>query len=193
IFTTIVGWILLRQQFDRRFLLGMAIAVFGSIALVANDFSLTADKLAGDSLALASALFWGGYLLVTEKLRDRSSIMAIATWESILSTIFFLPVMAISGDELFPHSLQGWLTAIVLGICVIFTVGLTTYSLKWLSSGLVATLSLLHPAITTILAWSIFSETLDFLNLLAFLVILLGSYWVTSSKTGVKNTFYEIE
>lgn len=186
LFTTLVGWSFLGQKFDRRFLIGIAIAIAGSIALAANDFSIALDKLQGDGLALVSAAFWGGYLMVTEKLRSQLSIRAIATWNCLLVTLFTLPFVLAGGEELFPHSETGWLNLAVLGISAIFTKFLITYSLKRLSSGLVATILLLHPAITAMLAWGIFNETLTLLNLLAFGVILFGAYLTTSSKGGVK-------
>ncbi|MGB3512056.1 MAG: DMT family transporter [Microcoleaceae cyanobacterium] len=188
LFTTLIGWTFLGQKFDRRFVIGIAIAIVASIALAANDFSIALDKLQGDGLALVSAAFWGGYLMVTEKLRSQLSIMAITSWNCLLVTLFALPFVLASGEELFPHSKVGWLTLGVLGISAIFTKFLITYSLKRLSSGLVATILLFHPAITAILAWGIFSETLTWLNLLAFAVILFGAYLTTSSKGGVKET-----
>ncbi|MDY6804446.1 MAG: DMT family transporter [Cyanobacteriota bacterium] len=188
LFTTLVGWTFLGQKFDGLFSIGIAIAVLGSIALAANDFSIALDKLQGDGLALVSAAFWGGYLMVTEKLRSQFSIRAIATWNCLLITFFTLPFVLAGGEGLFPHSETGWLTLSALGISAIFTTFLITYSLKRLSSGLVATILLLHPAITAMLAWGIFNETLSLLNLLAFVVILFGAYLTTSSKAGVKET-----
>lgn len=188
VFTTLVGWIFLAQKFDRLFLMGMAIATSASIALVANDFSITLDKLQGDGLALFSAVFWAGYLLVLEKLQTNLSINAITAWTCLLGAVFLLPILLVSGNDLFPHSWGVWLTVTVMGSVEILAKILLTYSLKRLSSGLVATILLLHPVITAILAWRIFSETLNLLNLLAFLAILLGAYLATSSKGGVKAT-----
>jgi len=188
LFTTLVGWMFLGQQFQRRFLLGIGISIVGSIALAANDFSITLDKLAGDELALVSAGFWGGYLLVTEKLQNQLSINVITTFNFLLGTVLLLPIVLGTGEELFPHSLSVWLSVICIGIVLVITQTLTTYSLKRLSSGLVATILLLHPVITGILAWVFFSETLTILNLLAFVVILLGVYLGTSSIGGVKTT-----
>ncbi len=185
--TTLGGWILFGQKFDRLFLIGMAIALTGSIALAANDFSITIDKLSGDGVALLSALFWAGNLLVMEKLRTQLSIIVITIVECLLGTLFILPILLLTGDELFPHSWGGWLTLIILGIIVIFTETLTAYSLKWLSSGLVATISLLHPIATAILAWVIFSETLNLLNCLSLFIILFGVYLTTLSKQSVKT------
>ncbi len=188
LFTTLVGWMWLGQEFDRRFLLGIAIAIGGSIALAVNDISITLDKLQGDGLALVSAVFWGCYLMVVEKLQTRLSVTAIATWEKALSTVFLLPILLISSDQVFPHTVCGWLSVTLLAIDEIATISPIAYTLKRLSSGLVATILLLHPAITALLAWRFFSETLSLLNLLGFVVILVGVYLATLSKGGVKTT-----
>lgn len=188
LFTTLVGWRFLGQTFDRQFLIGIAIAIVGSFFLAANDFSTALDKLQGDGLALVSAAFWGGYLMVTEKVRSQLSVMAIAIWNCLLVTLLTLPFIQATGEDIFPHSELGWLNLAFLGLSLILAKFLITYSLKRLSSGLVATILLLHPAITAILAWGIFSETLSWFNLLAFMIILFGAYLTTSSKAGLKTT-----
>ncbi|HAC62132.1 MAG TPA: EamA family transporter [Cyanothece sp. UBA12306] len=187
LFTTLIGWIFLSQNFERRFLRGIAVAICSSIILVSNDFSITIDKLQGDALALVSAILWSGYLLVLEKLQTQFSINTITTWTCLVGTIFLLPILLIADDDFFPHSWQVWLIIGILGTVEIFTKICLTYSLKRLSSGLVATILLLHPAITAILAWGLFSETLNLLNWLAFLGILLGVYLATSSTIEEPN------
>ncbi len=182
LFTTLIGWIFLNQQFEQRYLLGIAIAICGSCALVANDFSITIDKLQGDGLALASAILWSGYLLVLEKLQIQFSINVITIFTCLVGTVFLLPILLVSGDDLFPHSWQVWLIIGTLGTLEIFTKICLTYSVKWISSGLIATILLLHPVITAILAGEIFSETLSLLNWLAFFVILLGVYLAISNQ-----------
>lgn len=187
LFTTVVGWMFFGQKFDRRFLMGIAIALTGSITLAANDFSITVDKLQGDGMALLSALLWGSSLLIVEKLQTKLSVIAITTWRSCLGTFFLLPIVLATGDELFPHSWQGWLAVTILGMSAVFAQSLIAYSFKCLSSGLVATILLLNPIFTAILARLIFSETLSLLNWLALFTILLGIYLTTSSKHGVKT------
>ncbi|MEL7036973.1 MAG: DMT family transporter [Cyanobacteria bacterium J06592_8] len=185
--TTLLGWSLFGHKFDRLFLIGMAIAFTGSIALAANDFSITVDKLSGDGVALLSALFWAVNIVVMEKLRTQLSIIAITIVQCLSGTLFLLPILWLTGDELFPHSWSGWLTVMILGITVIFTQTLMAYSLKWLSSGLVATILLINPILTAILASLIFSETLNLLNWLSLLIILFGIYLTTLSKQSVKT------
>ncbi|WP_204105594.1 MULTISPECIES: DMT family transporter [Spirulina sp. CCY15215] len=187
LFTTFIGWMFLGQQFDRRFLLGIAIAIGGSIILVANDFSIALNKLQGDELALVSAIFWGGCLLILEKLQTQLNPIIITTWNELIGSICLLPILLIGGDNLIPTSGKIWAILTAMGIIGIFARILITYSLKQLSSGLVAIILLLHPAITAILAWVIFSEFFSLTNFLGFTIILLGVYLTTLSKVGIKK------
>ena len=206
LFTTLVGWMFLGQLFDRKFIIGIGISIAGSIALVANDFSIAIDKLQGDELALVSAICFGGYVLTLEKLRVRLNIETITTFNFWLGTVFLLPIVLagtlenyeiisfhgfqaiqVASQEILPHSSRVWLSVTSTGIVLVITQSLTAYSLKRLSAGLFATILLLHPAITAILAWVIFSETLTIFNLLTFVVILFGVYLATSSKGGLKT------
>ena len=187
IFTTLIGWSLFGQQFDRIFLLGIAVAVIGSVSLAANDFSIAIEKLQGDGLALLSASFWAVSLLVAEKLQTRLSILAITTWNSLLVTVFLIPIFLVIQDPIFPHSFEGWFNVSLLGILVIINQVLTVYVFKWLSSGLVATILLLTPILTAIFGWFIFSEHLNLLNWLALSIVLLGIYLTTLSKKAIKT------
>ncbi|MEL7036555.1 MAG: DMT family transporter [Cyanobacteria bacterium J06592_8] len=182
IFIAFAGWIFLSQQFKGKFILGMVIAICGSSALVVNDLSITLDKLQGDGLAVISAILWSGYLLILEKLQTQFSINIITTWTYLVGTVLLFPILLLTHDGLFPNSWEVWLIIGVLGNLGILNRVFLTYSLKRLPSALVATILLLHPIITAILAWGIFSETLNLLNGLAFFVILLGVYLAISSQ-----------
>jgi drug/metabolite transporter (DMT)-like permease len=182
VFTTFIAWVLLSQKFNRRYILGMTIAVGGSFALVANDFSITIDKLQGDGIALLSALLWSGYILTIEKLQTYFNVNLITFISSLVGTIFLLFILLVSGDDLFPYSWQVWIAMASLGSVGLFGSICLTYSLKRLSSGLVGTILLLDPIITAFLAWGIFSETFGLLSGLIFCVILFGVYLATSSE-----------
>lgn len=188
IFTTLGGWIFLGQQFDRSFIIGVGIALAGVVGIGLEDISIGVDKLEGDGLALLSSLCWSVSLLIREKLRTEFSATTVTFWCFALSTLFVFPILFVTGDELFPHSWSSWLSLIFIGLGEVLNIILTAYSLKWLSSGLVSTILLLCPVLAGILAWTFFSETLSPLNLLGFVVILLGIYLVLSSEGGVKTT-----
>ena len=177
LFTTLAGWLFFKSQFSVRFILGTVIAVGGTIILAINDFQLDILKIQGDILAILSAVLWAINLLTTEKLRNRFSSDFIVLSVCIVGMLLTMLLTLALGEPLFPSSLQGWLTALALAIVgQIFGLGLLTYSLNYLSSGLVALVFLLDPVLTAIAAWVTFKEALSTWNAIAFGIILLGIY-----------------
>lgn len=190
-FTTLGGWLLFNQRFNSGFLVGVVIATIGTIILGLGDLQVDSLKLQGDLLALLSALFWTAYLLAIEKLRTQLTVTTILTWNCRMVTLFFVPILLIVDDEWFPHSWNGWLLVIALAITIIFGYGLLVYSVKHLSSSLVAMICLLEPVVTAFLASMIFTEALGWLNLVALAIILLGIYLAITSEAGIADQFEE--
>lgn len=187
VFTVVGGWLLFKQRFDRRFLVGCAIAVSGLLIIGFNDFQLSIDKLQGDLLALVSALFLAAYLLGAEQLRTQLKTDTVLLGCFSCGTPLTLMVLAITHENLLPTSWQGWLAIVSMSVSGLVAQGLLLYSLKRLSSGFVALVFLLTPFTTAIIAWMMFSETLSLFNLLAFCVVVLGLSLSISSSSTVKQ------
>jgi drug/metabolite transporter (DMT)-like permease len=188
VFTTLLGWLFLGKSFDTTFLIGMAIALFGAIAIGITDFSYSANNIAGDVAALLAAMFYGIYLLSVEQLRAKFSSSTILLWRCFMGTVLILPIVMLTEQQIFPYSLSGWLAVISLAlVCQVLGQGLLAQSLNQLSSGFVATALLLEPVITAFIAWVLFSEQLTFINLVAFCIILTGVYLARPSKLAMKT------
>ena len=187
LFTGLGGWLLLGRSFDQKFLLGLVIALAGAIALGLDDLQIATDNLVGDAVALLSAMFYGGNLLLVEQLRSKFSASTILLWRCFLGSLLTLPLVLGTEAQIFPHTWLGWLWVIALAlICQVLGQGLLVHSLKLLSSGFVALCLLLEPLITACLAWIIFSEKLSISDGLAFSVILVGLYLAKSSQSTFK-------
>jgi drug/metabolite transporter (DMT)-like permease len=185
-FTALGGYLLFNQRFDYKFLVGLLIASVGTIILGLDDLQLTSIKLQGDLLAFLSALFWSAYFLAIEKLRTQLTAITILTWVYRIATLWFILILVIAHNDWFPHSWSGWLNVISLALTLIFAHGLLAYSLKYLPSSLTAMIYLLDSVLTGFLAWIIFAETLSWLNLVAFAIILLGIYLALSTNKRVQ-------
>ena len=188
LFTTLGAWLLWRQQFDARFLLGLAISLGGAIAIGLGDIQLSTTHIWGDSLALLSAIFLSAYLLTLEKLRTRLSTPVILLSTSSIGAVVTGAVALKVEHQLFPISQQGW--AAVIGLALVSQFlgqGLITYSLNRLSSGVVALSYLLEPILSTLAAWILFSETLSLSNEIAFVTVIVGVYIAISSQSAVKE------
>lgn len=183
IFTTLGAWLLLGQRFQAKFLLGMAVALGGAIAIGVEDLQVADSNITGDIAALFAAMLSATSILSVEQLRIKFSTPTIMLWTSLIGSLFIFPIVLLSEGQLFPTSWVGWSAVISLAlICQVIGQGLLTYSLARFSSGLVAVSMLTIPVIAAILAMMIFSEKLSLLNWLAFAVVLAGIYLSVSAQ-----------
>ena len=184
LFTTLGGWLLLDQHFNRRFLLGLMVALVGACALGFGDLQISTSHLTGDIASLLSAVFSAANLMIIEKLRSKFSVNTILQWCCFWGAIWTLPIVLLAEDRLFPISASGWGAVIGLAVvCQVFGQGLQAFSLKRLSSGLVGILLLLDPVLAALTAWVLFAESLTLFKWAAFLVVLLGVYLAKSGDT----------
>jgi drug/metabolite transporter (DMT)-like permease len=193
IFVGLAGYFLFGQKFDRRFVIGLVMAIAGAVAFELSEAQFSADQLQGDALAFISAVFIATYLILIEKLQGRFSTSTIMMWRCGITTIFLLPLLPFIEDRLFPQTQNGWLLIIFQALfCQVLGQGLLAYSLSKLSSGVVAITLLLEPIIASIFAWFIFGEQITLADWICFVVVLGGVYLAQSSKAAVKITPTEI-
>ena len=185
LFISLGAWLILKQQFNNQFLLGMTLAVVGGIFIGWDDLQLGTEHLIGDSMALLSAALHGANILIVGYLRDRNCTTSrVLFWRCGFGALIVLPVVWLTDAKLFPTSLQGWLVIIALAVvCQTFGQGLLVYSLKQFSSSFVGIFALLKPIFTALLAWVIFSETISLTSGVALVLILGGIYLAKSSSS----------
>lgn len=179
------AWLILKEQFNRQFLVGMAIAVVGGIIIGWDDLQLGTDHLIGDSIALLSAALHGGNILIVGYLRDRNCPTSrVLLWRCGFGALIVLPFVWLTDTQLFPVSAQGWLIVIALAVvCQTFGQGLLVYSLKQFSSSFVGIFALLKPIFTALLAWIIFTEQISTTSAIALVLILTGIYLAKKSDS----------
>jgi drug/metabolite transporter (DMT)-like permease len=193
IFVGLAGYFLFGQKFDRRFVIGLVLAIAGAVAFELSEAQFSADQLQGDALAFISAVFIATYLILIEKLQGRFSTSTIMMWRCGITTTFLLPLLPFIEDRLLPQTQNGWLLIIFQALfCQVLGQGLLAYSLSKLSSGVVAITLLLEPIIASIFAWFIFGEQITLADWICFVVVLGGVYLAQSSKAAVKTTPIEV-
>jgi drug/metabolite transporter (DMT)-like permease len=193
LFVGLAGYFLFGQKFDRRFVIGLVLALAGAVAFELSEAQFSADQIQGDVLAFVSAIFIATYLILIEKLQGRFSTATIMMWRCGITTIFLLPLLPLIEDRLLPQTQTGWLLIIGQALfCQVLGQGLLAYSLSKLSSSVVAITLLLEPIIASIFAWFIFGEQITVVDWICFVVVLGGVYLAQSSKAAVKTTPTEV-
>lgn len=189
IFTTLGSWLFLGKRFDARFLVGMAIAVAGAIALGIEDLNGAAEgSLVGDIYALLSAVFLGTYFLIVEQLRSRFSATTILLWRCAIGSILLIPITFLLEGQLIPTTQTAILAVIGLGL-ISEGLGqrLLADSMNIFSSSFVSLFLLLEPIVSAVLAWFIFVEHLGLTTWLGFAVVLTGIYLAQTSKAAASD------
>ena len=187
LFISLGAWLILQQRFDRRFIIGMTLAIVGGIAIGWDDLNLGTDRLLGDGIALLSAALHAANLLTVGYLRDRGcTTNRVLLWRCGCGALMVFPIVLLTDAPIFPVSAEGWLAVIALAlVCQTFGQGLLVYSLKQFSSSFVGVFALLKPLVTALLAWLIFAEVISLASAIALTLILAGIYLAKSSSSAV--------
>ncbi|MBD2150942.1 DMT family transporter [Pseudanabaena sp. FACHB-1277] len=188
IFTTLGAWLFFQRIFDRKFLIGMVLAIIGAAILGLDDLLVSQDSLVGDLAALGCAVLYAGTYLILEYLRNNFAVQTILMWRCLVGAYLTLPLILLHQEQFFPASWSGWLAVFGLAvICEALGHGLTVYSLKHFSSTFILIVFLLDPVIAAILAWVLFDESLSLINWLGFTVIIGGIYLAKTGKGSDKQ------
>ena len=187
LFISLGAWLILKQNFEGKFVVGMTLSIVGATAIGWDDLQLGTDLLIGDGIALLSAALHGANLLIIGYLRDRGCTTdKVLFWRCGCGALTILPLIYFTGDRLLPTSISAWLSIVALAVvCQTFGQGLLVYSLKQFSSSFVGVFTLLKPLITALLAWAIFSEEISLINGVALILILTGIYLANKSNSAV--------
>lgn len=175
IFVTLGAWLCFGQRFTLLFLGGMAVAMAGAVMLVGSSFNLSPENLLGDLLGLTTAVFYGGYMLTVQQLRQRFSTATIMGYTAIVTALLLLPILLASGASFAPPEPSGWLALLALGMVThAIGQGLIAHALAHLPAAFSSVALLFQPFVTILSAWFILAERLLPIQAAGGLVMLLG-------------------
>ena len=149
----------LGEKLSRPLLLGMSIAMAGSVIIGLGDAGRGTHPLIGDLLALVGALAAAGYFVIGRRLRRRLSLVGYVFPVYGTAAIALLLVASLAHAPLSGYSESTWLWLLLLAL-VPQLIGHS--SLNWALGHLPATyvsLAVLgEPLGSTLLAWIVLSE-----------------------------------
>jgi drug/metabolite transporter (DMT)-like permease len=175
IFVTLVSWLVFKERFTRTFLAGLALAIAGAVVLMGRSFQLSQAHLLGDAMGLATAMFYGGYILAVGRLRAEFSTATIMTWSGVVTAVALLPLALLSGEALIAPTAAGW--AVLAGLALLSHAGgqsLIAYALAHLPATFSSISLLIQPAAAALLAWALLGEALGPLQAIGGGIVLAG-------------------
>jgi drug/metabolite transporter (DMT)-like permease len=154
---------------------GLGLAFAGGAMLVGQSFKLSADHVLGDALALATAVFYAGYLLTVKYLRRTALTSTVMCYSGLVSCPALLVVTLLSEKSLLAVSGKGWLVLITMALVShIGGQGLIAFALAHLPASFSAVGLLWQPVVAAALAWLILGEPMSWLQIGGGAVVLAG-------------------
>jgi drug/metabolite transporter (DMT)-like permease len=186
-FTALLGWWLLKERVDRYKILAVIVSLIGC-ALVSDAINASAwqANLLGIITGIASGLGYAAYSLMGRSAAQRG----LNPWTTLLYTfgfasMFLFTINLVSGGSRpgsatrpsdfmwLGNSIPGWTVLIILA-AVPTLLGYGTYnvSLVYLPSSVVNLIATLEPVFTAVIAFLVFGELLNVVQILGSLMIM---------------------
>jgi drug/metabolite transporter (DMT)-like permease len=178
------AWLIFKEHLGVRFWLGLALAMSGAVAMLGIDFSSGFEINTGALLGMIGAVFYGSYMLVTQKSRDVLDTLSFFWIAAVGSTITLIILCLIQGVPLTGYSRFSYLNFIGLGVAVQAGAWmLINYAQGYLPASLVSPTLLSQPLLTAIIAGPLLNEWLTPFEWVAGAAVLLGIVIVHRSRT----------
>ncbi|MBA3686277.1 MAG: DMT family transporter [Planctomycetes bacterium] len=155
---------------------GALLAIAGVVLLVAPEARLEGGAhVVGIALALASAVFYGGYQIAVAHLRRDQPADRVMTVVAAVAALVLAPIALIGGGNLVPDHAGGWGLLIALAVLTqIGGQGLITWSLAHLAPIFSSVVLLVQPVVAIVLAWLLFDQHLGWMQGAGAVMVMLG-------------------
>jgi len=162
---------------------GLAIALIGTFQIIGLDLQQSASAGKGTLYGLVGGFFYGTYLLLGQKGRDRLSVLSFFWIVVFSATLLLGAAVLISGSSLLGYSRQTYWSMLGLGVLV-QSVGwiLINYAQGYLPAAIVSPTLLGQPVITALLSYSLLQEKFTARQGFAGAVVLFGVFLVHHSR-----------
>lgn len=175
VWVTLVAWLAFRERISRIFVAGLALTLSGAIVLMADSIRISARTLSGDGLAIVTSLFYAGYLLVLSRSRAHRSTAAVMFWTTSAAALCTLPIVALTGEALWPTSARDWW--LLGGLALLSHVGgqgLIAYGFAHLPASFSSVSLLVQPVAAALFAWLLLAEPFGAQQALGGAIVLAG-------------------
>ena len=184
VFVVIYSYLLFSIIINKKFLFGLIASIIGAVLLMYSSLELSIKNIYGDFWSLLAGAFYAAYLMSTGILRDRRlNIYIIFLFGTLFSALTLLIIVIFSNETILPVSLNGWLIIFCLAFISQFIgIGLITWALGKVKTGLASLTLMSEPVTASFLAWLLLGEYLTAIQLVGGIIILFGIIYAQSSS-----------
>lgn len=173
--TTTPIWVSIIERPPRRTVIGMLIAMAGTIVIAGTDFAVSPKALFGDLLALAGALCAATYLSIGKKVRKTLGVTPYVGVVYPVAAVCLMLAAIGSGANVTELTPKQWLYLGLLAVVPqLIGHSLLNWALEHVSAALVAIAILGEPIFSTLLAIPILDEVPEPPRVIGAVIVLLG-------------------
>jgi len=188
----IVSSILLKSKLTFSKIFGVILGITGAVVLILQNGSISFDSATteGDVFIFLNALSYGIYLVLAKPLMKKYQPLTIVTWVFGIGLIFVIPIgyseaAAVNWAEMDMDILKKVMYVIICTTVIAYF--LNIYALKRLSPGIVSTYLYLQPVFAATVAILLNRTTLNYIQVLATIIIFVGVYFVSKQTKSEIN------
>lgn len=139
--------------------LALGLAATGAALLMGSSAELSLRHLQGDLLALGAGLLYTGYLIAVQKARGALKPLPLLFLSSAFGAAMLLPFSLLLGEQIIPAN---WTYVVLLAIgSQVIGQGLLVYGIAYVPPLIVGLVLLTQPAISGLVGWLVYGETLS--------------------------------
>ena len=165
----IYGFFVMRTLPRRVQAVALALAVIGGALLLGSSYELSPEHLEGDLFAILAGLFYTFYLIAIDRARKTLAPMPVLALATVAGTGPLLLFALLLGETVMPGD---WTPLILLSLgSQVIGQGLLVYAMGHLSPVVVGLGLLTQPAVTALVGWLVYRETLSLADIAGALLI----------------------
>jgi len=184
-FVGIISHLFLDERLTRRMVIGMGVALLGTLMISVGDMRAGTHRLLGDSLALVGAVAVAGYMLVGRRLRKRLSLVGYVFPVYGTAAVILMGAALFSRTPLWGYAADTWVCLLLVALFP-QVVGHSAFNwaLEYLPTTYVSLATLVEPLGSALLAWLILREAAPPAALGGGILILFGIVLATWHREG---------
>lgn len=179
VFTLIAQKVVFKEKMTIPKVLGATLSFVGIVVIIISKekISLFSKGTIGDIMALAAALTWVVYNIITSKFKGTYKSITITTYQGIWGCLFLAPSLLFSKFTI--PSTKASLNLIFLAVfCSCIAYAMYIYCLEHLGATVITTYINLQPIVSLISAKLLINETISVWQVVGSVIIILGVFLV---------------
>src|SRR5436853_6134805 len=107
IWVALGAWLVLSEAVSRRILAGLALCLLGGFALLGESYGFAPQRLLGDLYGVATAFFFGAYVLAVRAARARHGAAELMFVSTAITSVCLFVIAFIFEPRIMPQSMPG--------------------------------------------------------------------------------------